>query len=249
MGREIGSGGNFSRVSGASSAMPAEAQAGGFEKSDLPDISLAMNQVLEVFMLFDDAPAPIMETSLSSYFQQRLARYARRFRPPPHDDTCWYLGSLLERLGRSENLFSWQTGEVTLRPLALLYSDALEARNERERCLILQQLGDMALFLGALFPGNFTRRGIRPDYFIGMGGSAYDYLADNARHNRHIYAELSNRFARMLEMVADACSRTPTVTAQDVLELYRKWVETGDCAAGQQLRALGIDTAGGDRLQ
>ena len=67
---------------------------------------------------------------------------------------------------------------MTLRPLALLYSDAIDANNARERCLMLQQLGDMALFLGALFPQRFTRHGILQDYFIGMGGSAYDYLAD-----------------------------------------------------------------------
>jgi len=62
---------------------------------------------------------------------------------------------------------------LTLRPLALLYGDALEARNERERCLCLQQLGDTALFLYALFPERYARHGIRRDYFIGMGGGAY----------------------------------------------------------------------------
>src|SRR5210317_1782657 len=108
-------------------------------------------------MRLDQQQSPITETSLSSYFSKRLTRYARRFRPPPHEDTCWYLGTLLERFGRSEELFSYQDGQMTLRPLALLYSDAIEADNTRERCLLLQQLGDMALFLGALFPDRFTR--------------------------------------------------------------------------------------------
>jgi hypothetical protein len=100
---------------------------------------------------------------------------------PPHEDTCWYLGSLLERLGRSEQLFTYQDERMTIRPLALLYSDAIEASNDRERCLMLQQLGDMALFLGALFPERFARHGLQPGYFIGMGGSAYDYLAPCSR--------------------------------------------------------------------
>ena len=30
------------------------------------------------------------------------------------------------------------------------------------------------------------RKGIGKDYFVGMGGGAYDYLADNARTNNHI---------------------------------------------------------------
>ena len=200
-------------------------------------------------MRLDQQQLPITEISLSSYFSKRLTRYAKRFRPPPHEDTCWYLGSLLERFGRSEQLFSYQDGQMTLRPLALLYSDAIEAENTRERCLMLQQLGDMALFLGALFPERFTRHGILQDYFIGMGGSAYDYLADNARSNRHIFAELANTFTRMLEMVANACSRTQRLTTEEVLALYQRWLNTRDPVIESQLRALGIELAGSDQLQ
>lgn len=200
-------------------------------------------------MHFDQQQQPITETSLSSYFSKRLNRYARRFRPPPHEDTCWYLGSLLERFGRSEQLFAFQDGQMTLRPLALLYSDAIQADNSRERCLMLQQLGDMALFLGALFPERFTRHGILQDYFIGMGGSAYDYLADNAKANRHIFAELANTFTRMLEMVANACSRTQHLTTEEVLTLYQRWLSTRDPVIENQLRALGIELTGSEQLQ
>jgi hypothetical protein len=200
-------------------------------------------------MRFDPRQLPITETSLSSYFSERLTRYARRFRPPPHEDTCWYLGSLLERFGRNEQLFSYQDGHMMLRPLALLYSDAIQANNSRERCLMLQQLGDMALFLGALFPGRLTRLGIQQDYFIGMGGSAYDYLADNARANRHIFAELANTFTRMLEMVANACSRTRHLTTEEVLTLYQRWLSTSDPVIESQLRTLGIELTGSERLQ
>jgi hypothetical protein len=200
-------------------------------------------------MRLDPQQLPITETSLSSYFSKRLTRYARRFRPPPHEDTCWYLGSLLERFGRNEELFSYQDGHMTLRPLALLYSDAIQANNSRERCLMLQQLGDMALFLGALFPERLTRHGIHQDYFIGMGGSAYDYLADNARANRHIFAELANTFTLMLEMVANACSRTQRLTTEEVLALYQRWLSTSDPVIESQLCALGIELTGSERLQ
>ncbi len=200
-------------------------------------------------MRLDPQQLPITETSLSSYFSKRLSRYARRFRPPPHEDTCWYLGSLLERFGRNEQLFTYQDGQMTLRPLALLYSDAIQANNSRERCLMLQQLGDMALILGALFPGRLTRHGIQQDYFIGMGGSAYDYLADNARANRHIFAELANTFTRMLEMVANACSRNQHLTTEEVLALYQRWLSTSDPVIESQLRTLGIELTGSERLQ
>jgi len=199
-------------------------------------------------MLLDAQGSPVTETSLAHYFMNRLTHYARRLRPPPAEDVCWYLGSVLDRFGRSDRFFAWENGQLTLRPLAMLYSDALEATNERERCLLLQQLGDMALFIGALFPDRYARHGIGQDYFVGMGGGAYDYLADNARRNRHIFAELSRRFARILDMVASACARTESLSSEDVLALYQRWLQTRDPAAARVLCGLGITLDDGGRL-
>ena len=201
-------------------------------------------------MTVDPGPGPITETSLSAYFMERLTDYGQRFQPPPHEDTCWYLGSLLDRFCRSDQLFAYADGERTLRPLALLYGDALEAPSERERCLLLQQLGDMALFLGALFPQRFIRRGIQQDYLVGMGGGAYDYLASSARSNRHIFAELAGTFSRMLELVANACSREQAaMSTEDIINLYQHWLDTGSKTSANRLRALGIDLSLSERLQ
>jgi hypothetical protein len=200
-------------------------------------------------MLSDSHQVPVTETSLANYFRVRLTTCAQRLRPPPQEDTCWYLGNMLDRFGRSENFFTCQDKGMTLQPLALLFDDAVNAGSETERCMLLQHLGDKALFLGALFPRRLARYGIHKDYFIGMGGSAYDYLSDNARQNRHIFAELARCFARMLEMVADACSRREPVSAEDILALYQRWMETGDALAEKQLKNLGIELAGSNRLQ
>lgn len=190
-------------------------------------------------MIVEPVQDPVTETSLSLYFRQRLNQSARLLSPPPHEDTCWYIGSMLERFGRSDALFSYADGHYDVRPLALLYADAREASNEHQRCLLLQQLGDLALFLGALFPQRFARRGIHQDYVAGMGGGAYDYLADNARRNRHIFAELAGAFHHMLVMIAQACSRTH-MGAADIVNLYRHWETTGDPLARQKLQELGV---------
>ena len=183
---------------------------------------------------------PVAEDSLPVYFREQLEEHSRRLRPPPNEDTRWYLGELLTRFCRSENFFAFQDGERGIRPLALLYGDALQASSDHERCLLLQQLGDMALFLGALFPERFTQKGIQQDYVVGMGGGAYDYLADNARQNRHIFGELASMFSRILELVAAACSKADPNSDAAVLALYRRWLETGDQLLAQQLRLLGV---------
>ncbi len=184
---------------------------------------------------------PAFELKLADYFRQRLQQVSEQIKPRPHQDTLWYMGSMLARFGDSRQLFCETEGEVSIRPLALLYKDAHETRDPRHRCLIMRQLGDLALFLGALFPEKYARRGILKDYFVGMGGSAYDYLSENAAQNRHIFSELASTFTRMLELVARACSRQTTFDNKDVLGLYQRWRKTGNPRVAAQLKALGFD--------
>ena len=182
-----------------------------------------------------------IETCLPDYFRRRLQRYAARLRPQPHEDTLWYLGEMMHRFSRSDHFFDYQDGTLAIRPLALLYGDARSAEDHRERCLLLQRLGDMALFIGAFFPERHARRGIRRDYFIGMGSAAYDYLSEQALQNRHIYQELTRGFAQMLELVARAGHRHDRQSEQEMLELYARWLETGDSVLAQQLKAMGVN--------
>ena len=155
----------------------------------------------------------LQEPSLAAYFQRRLADCARDIDPSPQEDTCWYLSQLLDRFGRADSLFSWEDGSYDLRPLALLYGDAVEARDDRQRCLLLQQLGDMALFLGALFPERYERKGIGQDYFVGMGGSAYDYLALQRRKPRATLQSVEARVMRLEEMLEQALAARPPSNA------------------------------------
>ncbi len=187
------------------------------------------------------SPGPDLQTALQDYFRQRLAEFSESLQPKPQEDTLWYLGHMLARFGNSDQLFSYDNGAITLRPLALLYNDALNAETSQQRCLQLRQLGDLALFLGALFPDNYARRGIHKDYFVGMGGGAYDYLSENARTHRHIFAELATSFSRALQLIANACSKDHVFDANDVIALYNQWRKTQNPALAKQLRELGID--------
>ncbi|MEZ5501703.1 MAG: hypothetical protein R3E50_03230 [Halioglobus sp.] len=188
------------------------------------------------------------DTTLSEYFREQLARHAHELEPPPQEDTRWYLGNLLVRFCRSEDFFAYEDGRFELRPLALLYGDALEASSEHERCLLLQQLGDTSLFIGALFPENYTHRGLRRDYVVGMGCGAYDYLADNARGGRHVFAELAGAFSVMLELVANACTGDQQLANEDILALYQRWRVSRNPLAKRQLEAMGIHPREDDRL-
>lgn len=180
------------------------------------------------------------ELTLAEYFRGRLQECGRELAPPPHEDTLWYMGNMLARFGDSDELFTYEQGERGIRPLALLYRDAVETPSEWERCQLLRKLGDTALFIGAVFPENYARKGIVRDYFVGMGGGAYDYLGDNARQYRHVFAELAAKFSRMLELVARTCAKQRAFDAADVINLYQRWRTSGDPRLAAELRKLGI---------
>ncbi len=184
-----------------------------------------------------------LNSSLANYFRTRLHEAGQQSAVPPQEDTLCYIGNMLARFGDSAELFSYDEGYLELRPLAMLYKDAHETNNHRERCLILRQLGDMALFIGAVFPENYQRRGILKDYFVGMGGGAYGYLSENSADNRHIYAELATTFTRLLALIAEACTKESIYDHSDVLDLYQRWHKSRDAKIAAQLQALGIMVA------
>ena len=183
----------------------------------------------------------LTETSLPEYFRNQLHHYANELRPRPQEDTLWYVGEMMVRFSRSDHFFDYYNGSLQNRPLALLYGDATAASSHQERCLILQRLGDMALFVGALFPERHARHGIKLDYFVGMGCAAYDYLAEQANKNRHIYRELTQQFVKMIELIAAAASRRNKNSNEQLIQLYATWLETQDPQIAQQLKAKGID--------
>ncbi len=186
-------------------------------------------------------PAP----SLTEFFRGRLEREADRLglRPPPREETLRYLCDLLARFGRSEHLFDYFDGRYGVRPLALIYGDALAAPSDRERCALLQRLGELALFAGAFLRERYRRWGIRRDYFVGMGRGAYEYLAEHAPGDRRVYADLTRHFDPLLELVSAAGEPDPRNDPRRVMELYRRWLQSRDPVLAERLRRLGIGLA------
>lgn len=181
-----------------------------------------------------------VDGGLTEYFRERLHACSQVFTPPPLAETLWYISTLLTRFVDSQQLYSFDDGRLQLRPLALLYKDAHEASNGQERCLILRQLGDQALFIGALFPERYARKGLKQDYFVGMGSGAFDYLADHAQGHRDMFAELASRFVLYLELIFSVCSDRSSRHDQHIMALYDAWLKNGNANIAQQLQAFGI---------
>lgn len=193
-----------------------------------------------------DAPGLIREGNLQAFFHQSLTDTARQLQLAAQDATLHYLTHLLADYAHSERVFDHTADGLRLRPLAALYSDALQAGSVHERRLWLRRLGDLALFVAGLFAGRLSRRLSDLDYCIAMGGNAYGYLhqtADGSARDRalgEVFGELAQDFSRFVDLLAEVTDRNVT-DGRDMLQLYRDWQATGNPVLARRLRALGVD--------
>jgi hypothetical protein len=188
----------------------------------------------------------ITNVSAKEYFSEavRSAIYSRR--APVSGETAVYLSNLLTGFLNSENLYDATPDGVSLRPLALLYGDAVQATRTEDRIRALQRLGDVALFISGLFADSLSRSLVDVDYYIAMGGNAYSCLADNDRRSnyvkrlREVFAELADRFTECVDVLAEVGSQTCLKNDNDILRLYEIWLGSGSRRALEQLQAMGI---------
>lgn len=190
----------------------------------------------------------ITEQPLAEYVRERVLLHSADDRPPLAEDTLWYAGGVLVRFVETHRLFTEGT-ETRAPVLADMYGEATKAETLTERVSWLRRLGDTALFLGAIFPDNFERRGIGKDYFVGMGGGAYSSLAGHVPAQRELFAELSAFFPRLMRLLAAVCERDLAFGPQDIVALYERWAATGSPELQRQLNSLGVLPIGGDQTR
>lgn len=181
----------------------------------------------------------ITEQSLPEYVREKVALHSSDDRIPLAEETLWYAGGVLVQFLETHRLFDpSQQGRTPV--LAEMYGEAVAAETTGARVSWLRKLGDTALFLGAIFPESFHRRGIGKDYFVGMGGGAYGTLADQLPSQQVLFTELSHYFPRLMRLLADVCEQELAFDAQDIVALYERWAATKSPSLRQQLNSLGI---------
>jgi hypothetical protein len=191
--------------------------------------------------------------SVSEFFRDSVDEALSRQSVQAEDHTVHYVVNLLTLFTRAEAFHDQEheTGARTLRPLALMLKDAVDAPSEADRDRSMRRLGDVALFVAGFFPDAFARRAVDVDYYIRMGGTAYSWLAERARYSAQvrafgqIFAELSEKFALFVEVLGEISDQSRSYSSADILRLYELWIRTGSARANRRLRELGIEPAAG----
>ena len=174
------------------------------------------------------ADAPILSSqSIREFFRDLLARAIENQRARVQPFTELYIVNLLHEFLMAEALYvqapdgSWQQ-----KPLAFLLKEALEEEGPA-RVQMLRRLGDTSLFVSGFFPDSLARRSsmVDVDYYIAMGGRAYDAVARHA-FERTLWNELSEKFRLLVDLLNEVSERTLASTNAGLVRLYERWMKT-----------------------
>ncbi len=197
----------------------------------------------------------IVESSIQDFFQGLVSDAVENQRLNASTESICYLTNLLSMFANSDALFENTPDGPMIRPLALLYGEALEESNSELRNLALRRLGDVALFISGIFSDSLNRKVVDVDYYIAMGGNAYGYLSSTSRQQRRwqgfseLFAELGEKFPLFVDVLNEVGDQTNLRNDGDIMRLYEIWQRTGSRYAQKQLQRIGINPVSGSCME
>jgi hypothetical protein len=180
--------------------------------------------------------------SAQEYFRELVANGLAHRRLRIQEGTEFYLVNLLASNLTSEALFAARPdGTLDAEPLALLLKRALESQRE-ERRRALKRLGDTSLFVSGFFGDSLARSLVDVDYYIAMGGRAYDALSETERASglAELYAELAGRFPELVDLLAEIAELSDLSSNRGLVKLYERFLATGSQRVAERLRERGV---------
>ncbi len=184
--------------------------------------------------------------SLKEFFRDSVDAAMASNKVAVEDHTAHYVVNLLTLFARSEALHDRDEHGPGPKPLALMLADAAEAATGDDRNSTLRRLGDVALFVAGFMAEGLDRKAVGVGYYVRMGGGAYRALSLSLPSNPRgrafapVFAELSAKFADVVDVLNDVRHAGSTGRDQDVLRLYETWLTTGSRRSARLLRRLGI---------
>lgn len=188
----------------------------------------------------------ITRMDVREYFRDSIFTAVANQHLTINTETILYIVNMLTSFTRSENLYERTDDGYIIKALALMYAETIAATSKSERNKSLQRLGDIALFITGLFSYSLNRSLVDVDYYAAMGGNAYACLAAATRHSYQgqtismVFAELSEKFQALVEVLAEINENCSLASDSDVLRVYELWLKTGSRRAARRLQQNGV---------
>ena len=189
--------------------------------------------------------------NLRSYFHRSLHEICERRNLESSDSSLAYVVNLLCDFARSEHLFDYdKVNGYDLRPLALLYGDAMAAPDLKQRTAALRKLGDVALFISGMFNPSLANKSAGVDYYIEMGCSAYGWLSSDLENSSatllssEVFGELSKWFPQFVAVLDEFADNSGLRGDRDLIALYELWLRNKDPRLAEKIKQKGINISG-----
>jgi hypothetical protein len=163
------------------------------------------------------------------YFHEQVTTVVSRQRIDVREETAAYLVNLLADFLPSGQLFvKEEDGHLGREPLAFMLKKAVEAPRE-QRARHLRRMGDTALYMSGFFADALAKGLVDIDYYVAMGGRAYDALSDMSRGEQlgAVFRELALKFLRLVDVLNEISERALVNTNMGILRLYERYARTG----------------------
>ncbi len=195
-------------------------------------------------------PSLTLVSEPDAYFHELIQSAFGRQKVEAQPETAFYLVKLLGRFLTTDRLYSRDAeGHVKEEPIALLLKEAIEAPQVEQQRVLFRQAGDVSLYTAGYFQDSLTRKLVDVGYYIELGGKAYQLVAERAEERtlRGLYAELAEKFAKFVDVLAEVSDLTTPKTEKDLLRIYELWSRTGSERAAKILQQAGITTVPGGK--
>ena len=131
-----------------------------------------------------------------------------------------------------------QRPELAARVMALDYLQAmLQAGSISHKQM--RDVGDQCLLLAGLFPQRAQKRRVKVSYYVELGRSAYQYLAESLANMTTLYTHLSTQFIQAMDTLQAIRQLDVHGQQLDPMAAFELWQDTGSTRA---LGCLGMVT-------
>ena len=124
--------------------------------------------------------------------------------------------------------------EMAHRILALDFLEALQS-SRQQRSQVLRDVGDQCLLVSGLFPRQAERRRVRVSYYVDLGRSAYQNLAESLTKTAQLFEHLAEEFIAAMDTLQAIRVLGQQGSGLLPVEAYELWQDTASRQAYEQL--------------
>jgi hypothetical protein len=141
--------------------------------------------------------------SMREYFRETLTASLRSRGVSLSETAQVYVVNLLTEFARSDHAFAGtDRGDKPVMAELLIRAQDSEPQ---EAIRLYKHMGDSTLYLSGFFPGAVESGPTSVDYYVSVGGSAYDAVSrlvrTQAATSSALFAELADRFKELVELL------------------------------------------------